>query len=274
MFDYDCPGGLTKLQVESALIDNGIACFYKCPVTTSVNYDKWCCTPAFPADIVDNNKTFNKCTTSGTDYSLELTVDKDCILFFNNSTKTSDQIAFKYATILGETDKTIDTIVKWSRLVPIPKVINDSDVAKYKMIMTDILNGSLINVISDKTQLIKTDNQNKNDDLLELTDSTASDKLHFLSEFRQDVIKRLCTLYGIPLTLSAKNTQILSSELHAMDLYSLYILRDRYLARKDNFDRAKKYMGFDFNFKKSEMTEHTWLSTLFDGKKDEEGDSD
>lgn len=271
LFSYNTPEGLDKMQVEEAL-HHGIACLYKCPVKSSVNYGNWCCTPAYPADVVTNNKTFKKCTTYGTDYGLELDVDKDCILLYNNSTKTPDDIIYKYADIIGETDKTINTIIKYSRLIPIPKVTNNSDIAKYKQVMESVLEGNLVNVISDNTKLL-TMQTTSNDDMLQLTDTTASDKLHYLSQFRADTIKRLATLYGIPITLSAKNAQVISDELHGEDIYSMYLLYDRYYARKESFARASEFTGFDWDFDFSDLAKHT-IADVFSHKDGDSYDED
>lgn len=270
MFDYDPPDGLSKMQVERALSESGIACLYKCYVKGSVNYGRWCCTPAYPATVKDNNGDFERCTTHGTDYAVELDVGTDCILLYNNNLKTPDSICDKYAELIGETDKTIMTIVKWSRLTPIPKVYNDNDVARYKTTMQSILDGNLINVISDKTGLLKADTStSKDEDLLQLTDVTASEKLHFLSEFRENVIKRLCNLYGIPMSQSSKNSQVISDELHGMDIYSMYVLFDRYEARKESFERASIYTGHDWKFRYSDITQHT-IDDVFNHMKGDE----
>lgn len=268
MFEYVPPQGLDKMQVEESL-HNGLACLYKCPVTTSVNYGKWCCTPAYPASVITNNKTFKKCTTFGSDYGVELDVDEDCILLYNNSIKTNDALIEKYSDLIGEIDTTIYSIVKWCRLTPIPKVRTDEDIIKYKMVMDSVLNGNLVNVINDNSDLLS-DSGKQDERLLKLTDPESANKLHFLSEFRQETIKRLSNLYGIPLQMSAKNAQIISDELHGMDIFSVYLLIDRYNARKESFERAEKFTGHKWEFDFSEITKHT-LNDIFnhDNREDE-----
>lgn len=252
LFDYTPPENLSKNQVENAL-SGGIAALYKCDVESSINYGNWCCTVAYPADVIDNNGTFRECTTQGTDYAMELTVGKDCILLYNNSTKSPDDLMDKYARTIYDIDKTLESVVKYSRLLPIPKVVRDSDIAKYKGVMESVLEGNLINVISDNSSLLGTNT----DSMLELTDSSASEKLHYLSEFRESVINRLCSLYGIPMRVSAKNAQVLQDEIHGVDLYSMYLLFDRYYARKESFERAKEFTGVDWNFQFGDIIKHT-----------------
>lgn len=254
LFDYNPPDGLTKYQVEKAL-HGGVAALYMLKYPSSVNNGKWCCTTAYPASILDNNDVPAVVTTHGTDYSVELAVGKDCILLYNNSMKTGDEIINKYANLIDDIDLTILTVIKWCRVMPIPKVLNDADIAKYELVMQRILDGELINVVNDKSSLLRKDTANP-DNKLELTQPNAAEKLHFLSEFREEVIKRLSTLYGIPLSTSAKSVQTLNAELHGMDFYSLFCLFDRYEARRESFERAKDFTGHDWNLDFSYLMKH------------------
>lgn len=271
MFTYNPPKGLDKMQVENAL-HSGIAALYICPIESSVNFGRWCCTPALPTTTIDNNKNFTKCNTFGTDYSIDLVVDKECILLYNNSTKSSDVIIERYSDLINEIDKTIYTIVKWSRLVPIPKVYTDSDIAKYKLVMEDVLKGNLINVISDKKMILDNDTS-KESGLLQLTDANASEKLHFLSQFREEVIKRICSLYGLPMNFSAKNAQVISDELHNFDIFSTVLLIDRYIARKESFERASVFTGTDWKFDFSDICKHVLKDTYQHSRESEESEN-
>lgn len=261
LFTYSPPEGLTKMQVEEAL-HYGIAALYMCTDKGSVNYNRWCCTPAYPASIVDNNNDCKVITTAGTDYALTLNVGVDCILLYNTSIKSNDALIKKYATLIDDIDKTIETVVKWARVVPIPIVYSDADIAKYQSVMRDILDGELINVISDASDLLAPETSTNIRKTLELTQPQAAEKLHFLSEIREECIKRLTSLYGIPLSTSAKSVQTLNAELHGMDFYSLFCLYDRYYARKESFERAEKFTGTKWHFDFSEIMRHQ-LNDIF-----------
>lgn len=271
LFEYKPPETLTKYQVENAL-HSGVAALYICEVPGSVNYRSWCCTPAHPADILDNNGVPAKVTTHGTDYSVSLDVGKDCILLYNTSQKSPDAVIEKYANLIQDIDTTIETIVKWCRVAPIPKVRRDADIAKYKTVMERILGGELINIVSDNSQLLMPENS-KISDMLDLTQPQAAEKLHFLSELREEVIKRLTSLYGIPLSTSAKSVQTLNAELHGMDFYSLFCLFDRYYARKESFERAADFTGHDWEFDFSEIMKHQ-LNDIFNHAAKDSGTPD
>lgn len=240
-------------------IGTGVAAFYKCPAESSVNYGKWCCTPARPADTINNMLLSKKITTAGSDYSLELEVDKDCILLFNNSSLYPNFIFCKYAEDLTETAISASKLTKWSRMTPIPRVNNDTDIVKYENLMKRILEGEDINVISEELSLLQEGHKTLDDNVLRLTDETAVNKLHFFDQHSEQILRRFATLRGLPFTSTAKNSQNLQEELHDMDALSTFMIEDEIRCRREGFERAaafmKEYDGteFDFQYKPSDV---------------------
>ena len=252
IFKYDTPD-FNMCEYDIA-IQSGLAAFYKCVDKSSVNYNKWCLTPAKNADTPKNDGIADKITTSGSDYSLELTVNKDCILIENSSLHLPDFIFCHFADLFTETEKSMRALVRWSRMTPIPIVSNDNDIIKYTSIMQRVLDGEEINAISDSTKLLTDSSSSIDDRLLRLTDENSIEKMHFFSEYHEQLIRRLCTLGGMPFTSTAKSAQNLQDELHDMDLFSTIYIQDRYNARKHGFEMAEKFMlekygeTFNFNF--------------------------
>lgn len=256
LHDYKTPD-YNKYAYELAL-NTGVAAFYKCNYKGSVNKGKWCLTPAYPAAVVDNMGIAKKITTQGSDYALELEVDKDCILIYNNSALYPDYLFTHYAEQLTETDISMSKLVKWSRMTPIPKAKTDTDIAKYTTIMQRILDGEDINVVSDELQLFKDGHDTLDDNVLRLTDESAIDKMHFFDEHHEQLIRRIATLGGLPFSTTAKSSQNLIDELHDMDALSTFIIKDRAACRKDGFKRAATFMKehgeeFDFDYKLNDV---------------------
>lgn len=252
IFKYETPDfNQTEYDIS---IQSGLAAFYKCLDMNSVNFGKWCCTPAKNADVTKNDGIANKITTFGSDYALELEVDKDCILIENSSLHFPDFIFCHFAELFTECELSMKSLVKWSRMTPIPIVSNDVDIVKYTTVMKNVLDGDEINVISDNTKLLTDKSESIDDRLLRLTDENSIEKMHFFSEYHEQLIRRLCTLGGMPFTSTAKSAQNLQDELHDMDLFSTIYLTDRYNARKQGFEKAEKFMlekfgeKFSFNF--------------------------
>lgn len=236
-------------------IRSGVAAFYKCNAEGSVNYDKWCCTPARPAETPDNMMITDKITTAGSDYSLELTVGKDCILLYNNSSLYADMLFCKYAEDLTETAISASKLTKWSRMTPVPRVQNDTDIVKYENLMKRILEGEDINVITEELSLLQDGHRTLDDNVLRLTDESAVDKLHFFDQHAEQILRRFATLRGLPFTSTAKNSQNLQEELHDMDAISTFMIEDEIFCRREGFERAaafmKEYDGTEFDFEYS-----------------------
>ena len=250
-FDYETPD-FNKYFYEYAIM-SGVAAFYKCSVKSSVNFNKWCCTPAKMADVINNEEIADKITTYGTDYSLELTPNKDCILIFNNSAHLPETYIGVIAELLAETDISTKALVKWSRMSPIPKAKTEEQLAKYLAAMNRVMDGEEITAISDESELFTDGHKTIDDNILRLTDEKAIDKMHFYSEFYDQLIRRICTLRGVPFSTNAKSAQSLNDELHDMDIFSTFYLTDCFETRKKCFEKCEAFSGHKFNFKWSEF---------------------
>ena len=256
LHNYKTPD-FNKYAYEIA-INTGVAAFYKCSEKNSVNYGKWCCTPAKPAAVIDNMGIAKQITTAGSDYALTLEVDKDCILIYNNSALYPDYIFTHFAEQLTETDISMSKLVKWSRMTPIPKAKTDTDIAKYTNALQRILDGEDITVVSDELQIFRDGHETIDDNMLRLTDESAVEKLHFFDEHHEQLIRRIATLGGLPFSTTAKSSQNLIDELHDMDALSTFIIKDRAACRKDGFERAAAFMAqhdesFDFEYDLNEV---------------------
>ena len=240
-------------------IQTGVAAFYKCKEEGSVNKGKWCCTPAFPAGTINNMLIADKITTSGSDYSVELTVGKDCILIFNNSSLYPAVMFAKYADDLTETSISASKLTKWARMTPIPRVDTDTDIAKYTTLLQRILEGEDINVLTDELSVLKEGHRSIDDNVLRLTDETSVDKLHFFDEHIEQILRRFATWRGLPFSTTAKSSQNLIDELHDMDAISTFMIEDEIACRRDGFERAAAFMletegeEFDFAYKPSDV---------------------
>ena len=257
LHDYKTPD-YNKYFYELA-ISTGVAAFYKCTEKGSVNYQKWCCTPARPAAVIDNMLTASKVTTAGSDYALELTVDKDCILIYNNSSLFPDMMSVIFADDLTENHISMNKLVKWSRMTPIPKAKTDSDIARLTQIMQRIMEGEDINIVNDELDLLKEGHSSIDDNVLRLTDENAVEKLHFFDQHYDQLLKRYATIKGLPFSTTAKNAQSLVDELHDMDVFSTFLISDAIACRQEGFERAAAFMKekyneeFNFEYKPSEL---------------------
>lgn len=265
--DYKTPD-YNKFFYEMG-IQSGVAAFYKCK-EDSVNKGKWCCTPAFPASTIDNMLLADKITTSGSDYSCELEVGKECILLYNNSSLYPAYMFTKYADDLTETAISASKLTKWARMTPIPKVDSDTDIAKYTTLLQRILEGEDINVLTDELSILKDGHRSIDDNVLRLTDETSVDKLHFFDEHTEQILRRFATLRGLPFSTTAKSSQNLIEELHDMDAISTFMIEDEIACRREGFERAAAFMlesegeEFDFAYKPSDVLQRQLQRTAIE----------
>ena len=248
-FKYETPS-FNKTNYESAIM-SGISAFYQCNVKSSVNYKEWCCTPIEPATVLNNEGLPTRVTTHGSDYAMTMDVGNECILVSNNSAHAPETYFTVIADLLAETDTSTKALVKWSRMCPIPKVTTDEEIEKYVSAMKRVLDGEEITVISDNSKLLGNEHSTIDDNVLRLTDEKAIDKMHFYSEFYENLIKRACTLRGVPFAQNSKSSQSLTDELHDMDIFSLLYITDCYEQRKKDFTKCEEFMrgkGVEFSF--------------------------
>ena len=155
-------------------------------------------------------------------YKINGNMLKNFVIIRNNFEMTSDYDFTEWtAKMLNETDISEMQLIKWSRMTPIAKTTSDADTAKLENVLRRVYGGEPWAVVSDFSKMINGGGAGSRDDyILRLTDETAIEKMHFLSEFHYELIRRLCNLYNIPFHTTAKSAQNLESEIHNMDIFS------------------------------------------------------
>lgn len=224
---------LTTEMIERAVLC-GAGVIYQVPESLhSASSGQWVCTPVQWVGVTKADNTSDRFITylPKGDYTTEGTTDntyeisnnmlKDFVIVRNNFEMSSDYDFTEWtAKMLNETDISEMQLIKWSRMTPIAKIINESDREKVENILRRVYNGEPWAVMSDFTKVITNSASTRDDSVLRLTDETAIERMHFLSEFHYELIRRLCNLYNIPFHTTAKSAQNLESEIHNMDLFS------------------------------------------------------
>ena len=108
-----------------------------------------------------------------------------------------------------------------------------------------IENDDLYNIISDNSKTINGTPTSRDDSVLRLTDENAVEKMHFLSEFHYELIRRYCTLYNMPFRTNSKSAQSLESELHNTDIFSQIINTNRLKCRQDAAEKINTMFGYN-----------------------------
>ena len=246
---------LTNEMIERAVLC-GAGVVYKVPFSTgSVSKGMYVCTPVEWVGVKKGDNTSDDFITHGYDYSVTKSQIGKHVIIRNNFEMSSDYDFTEWtATMLNETDISEMQLIKWSRMTPIAKVFSDENVSKIQDVLRRVYNGEPWVAYSDCSKMLSGGSPTSRDDsVLRLTDETAIEKMHFLSEFHYELIRRLCNLYNIPFHTTAKSAQNLESEIHNTDIFSRMKTEQQLSWRRKSIEDFKKVFDWDITIELSDM---------------------
>lgn len=250
MFEWSgLPDELDSEQMERA-INCGAAVVFRVPFSSgSASKGMYVCAPLEWVGVMKADNTADKFIAHIPygDFAIESEQLKGKYVIVRNNFENSCEYAFTEwtANMLNETDISENQLIKWSRMTPVAKVTSDADIAKFENVLRRVYNGEPYAVISDFTKIMTNSASTRDDTVLRLTDETAIEKMHFLSEFHYELIRRLCNLYNIPFHTTAKSAQNLESELHNTDIFSQMLTTERLKWRKKSLAEFEKVFGWN-----------------------------
>lgn len=170
---------------------------------------------------------------------------------YNNSTLTPDWLLMQTSSILTEIDVSERCNVQFSRFLRIPKVKDTKEKTAVESAVKAISDGRFESVISDNVleNAINGDADNK---FLDLVDVKEIDKLQYLNQYRDNIVKRFFQHYGQGMQTTAKLAQQTTDELHGNDSVSLIIVLDRLKCRRKFVDDINTLFGTDISVDFSE----------------------
>ena len=193
--------------------------------------------------------------TTRSGYNFIGTIDETVVMGYNNLTRLPELMIEMYANLFHETDVSILSCLKKSRVLPIP-VTGDDKIAKtLERYLEDIENGNtkvvayegiLDDVVEGKPPIT----------MLELTEPKYTERLQYLSKFYDDVLRRFWTFYGHSLSSGSKMAQVNTMELEGYVTYSKiypYILLD---ARKEFISKCNEILGTNWSVDFSDAFKH------------------
>ena len=146
--------------------------------------------------------------------------------------------------MLSDTDIAQRALIKWSRMTPIARANSGIDGSKMEETLKKVYEGIPWAVISDDTKMITGQPMSRDDSTLRLTDESAIERMHFLSEFHYELVRRICNLYNMPFHTTAKSAQNLESEIHNTDIFSQSLMPDRLNERKKAAEEINRVFGW------------------------------
>lgn len=243
-----------SMLIELA-VNCGVAVLYKVPETVSTtNGGLWTCTPVEWTDVKKNDGTSEHFITHGTDYSVtDEQLDKYVIIKNDEYMSCEYDVSEWFSSMLSDTDTAQRALIRWSRMTPVARANSGAEVGKIEEVLKKVYDGIPWAVISDNTKMITGQPMSRDDSVLRLTDESAIEKMHFLSEFHYELVRRLCNLYNMPFHTTAKSAQNLESEVHNTDIFSKALMPDRLETRRKAAEEMNKVFGWNITVDKGEI---------------------
>lgn len=179
--------------------------------------------------------------------------NSDILVFFNNSTLTSDIFIDKYSYMLSEIDRSIISNVIFSRLKPIPVAKDGQTKAKIDAILDDLMNGKLKTIISDLNISDIVESNKPSIEVLNLTEVESSKYIQYLQHLHDSMVARLYFMMGLSISDSGKQAQLSIEELNKSKSASISLSKSWYNMRKKGFEIAEKKTGLEWHFDFSDV---------------------
>lgn len=173
---------------------------------------------------------------------------------WNNLSASPDMSIMQFASILTEIDVSERCNVIFSRFLRIPKVHDSKEKMAIEQAVKAIINGNFEAVISDNISLSELIDGTRTEEFLDLVDVKEIDKLQYLNQYRDNVVKRFFQIYGHGMQTTAKLAQQTVDELHGNDAVSMIIPLQMLKKRKEFCTQMNKMFGTDVSVDFSE----TW----------------
>lgn len=208
---------------------------------------RWVCGRLSWADVQNDNGIARRCVLQGVSWAREYDI-KDVAVYRNYYTQNPENQLKWFAQQFSDTDVAQKALIRHTRYTPMPVASNEAEQTEYKNAMKRNIDGEDITVVlrpQSSPLLNGSGQQQKEDDkILNLSDPSMIEKMHFLSEYHAELKKRFGALYGMCFKSSSKSAQETVDEVHGMDNFSLIIPYLKMKSMKDFADQCKRKFGW------------------------------
>ena len=179
--------------------------------------------------------------------------DDNIVMCHNNITMTSDlYLIEKYANILNEIDKSLNTNIVYSRVYPLPRVGSQKEEKQISAVLKSIFKGEIGKLISKEND-INDLLANNNIDIVNLTDGNQSVHMDTLVRLKDTILKNFLREIGINVNTLDKSAQVTTHEIQAFISYANLNLYDYYNERKKFIEEINTKFGTDIKVAINEM---------------------
>ena len=178
--------------------------------------------------------------------------DTPIIVGWNNGMQAPDIDIYDTALALAEGRTSEDINIIFSRLLRIPIARNNKEKAIIDSAIKAIIKGNIEAVSSDIKSLETAINEgNTERQFLDLVDTKDVDKLQYLNQYMDNVLKRYMQRHGHAMQITAKLAQQTHAEMPGADDISMIYPLEQLKYRKRFIDDLNKYYGEKYGFNAS-----------------------
>lgn len=163
----------------------------------------------------------------------------------------------RFAVQLADTDTSMVNNIKYCRIAPIGVVQNDKERKSYETALDKMLKGELVNSV--KSDLDLSGNM-VNLTTIDISNGNYSDKLQYLSMYHEQLLSRLCKLFGISYNMISKNANVTNDELDSVDVFASVLPS----SMKDILNECLEKLGLKADF----TAPWKWIDSIYEIKMD------
>lgn len=196
------------------------------------------------------------------------TVDGVAVAYINHFLAPCTEI-FKFASDLSDCATSLHNNVMFCRIAPIGAVQDDKTKKTYENACEKMLNGELVNSVhvpfnvnSDAPSTLAT---------IDISNGDYANKIQYLSMYHEQLLSRLCKLFGIPYNVFSKSANITTEELGNIDIFSSILPTSMKTCLSESLEK----IGFTVEFTDSwkwidDIKERNQITTDDELKQDDE----
>lgn len=181
-------------------------------------------------------------------YDLDDIGDSPVVVGWNNALMSPDIDLYDVAHTLAENRTSEDINLIFSRLLRIPIARNSKEKAIIDNAIKAIINGNIEAVASDIKDLQTAVKGTPDRQFLDLIDVKDVDKLQYLNQYHDNILKRFMQRHGHAMQITSKLAQQTNAEMHGADDISMIVPLQELKYRKKLAEMLNKYHGEKHGF--------------------------
>ena len=185
-------------------------------------------------------------------------IGKDIVIGWNNDIRTPELIFDKFASYLAECDRSIRTAIMNSRLTNITVACDENEKKAIDIVLDSVYDGKPKTIVqSNLLNKFIQDNGNGNGiRTLKLTDPDYVRNIQYLSNLHDDLLKRICIIYGHSLNGVNKMAQVNSDELKGYETLARVYPLIMFEERKKFINECNRVFGTNWEVHFSDAWKH------------------